>query len=157
MVTEDALLNKMAAYCAAAEHCRSEVLEKILKQDVPLEIAERIVDRLESEHYIDEARYCRAYANDKLRFSGWGKMKIRQGLYAKRIPDRLIVTCLNELDEAAYLDILKELIAVKRRSVKGRNEYEITAKLVRFAVGRGFELKDVYKFVREEDCDFSDY
>lgn len=157
MVTEDALLNKMAAYCAAAEHCRSEVLEKILKQNVPLEIAERIVDRLESEHYIDEARYCRAYANDKLRFSGWGKMKIRQGLYAKRIPDRLIVTCLNELDEAAYLDILKELIAVKRRSVKGRNEYEITAKLVRFAVGRGFELKDVYKFVREEDCDFSDY
>lgn len=157
MVTEDALLNKMAAYCAAAEHCRSEVLEKILKQDVPLEIAERIVGRLESEHYIDEARYCRAYANDKLRFSGWGKMKIRQGLYAKRIPDRLIVTCLNELDEAAYLDILKELIAVKRRSVKGRNEYEITAKLVRFAVGRGFELKDVYKFVREEDCDFSDY
>lgn len=157
MVTEDALLNKMAAYCAAAEHCRSEVLEKILKQDVPLEIAERIVDRLESEHYIDEARYCRAYANDKLRFSGWGKMKIRQGLYAKRIPDRLIVTCLDELDEAAYLDILKELIAVKRRSVKGRNEYEITAKLVRFAVGRGFELKDVYKFVREEDCDFSDY
>lgn len=157
MVTEDALLNKMAAYCAAAEHCRSEVLEKILKQDVPLEIAERIVGRLESEHYIDEARYCRAYANDKLRFSGWGKMKIRQGLYAKRIPDRLIVTCLDELDEAAYLDILKELIAVKRRSVKGRNEYEITAKLVRFAVGRGFELKDVYKFVREEDCDFSDY
>lgn len=157
MVTEDALLNKMAAYCAVAEHCRLEVLEKILKQDVPLEIAERIVDRLESEHYIDEARYCRAYANDKLRFSGWGKMKIRQGLYAKRIPDRLIVTCLNELDEAAYLDILKELIAVKRRSVKGRNEYEITAKLVRFAVGRGFELKDVYKFVREEDCDFSDY
>lgn len=157
MVTEDALLNKMAAYCAAAEHCRSEVLEKILRQDVPLEIAERIVDRLESEHYIDEARYCRAYANDKLRFSGWGKMKIRQGLYAKRIPDRLIVMCLDELDEAVYLDILKDLIAVKRRSVKGRNGYEITAKLIRFAVGRGFELKDIYKFVREEDCDFSDY
>ena len=74
-ITEDEALNRVAAYCSAAEHCRAEVSEKLQKWGIAYEAIERILARLEAEKYIDDERYCRAFINDKYRFAKWGKMK----------------------------------------------------------------------------------
>ena len=42
-----------------------------------------------------------------------------------------------------YLAVLDNLLAVKRKSVHAENEYELNNKLVRFALSRGFEMKDI--------------
>lgn len=39
--------------------------------------------------------------------------------------------------------MLDNLLAVKRKSVHAENEYELNNKLVRFALSRGFEMKDI--------------
>ena len=51
---------------------------------------DKIIDRLKAEKYIDEARYCRSFINDKLRFNKWGRKKIEFALKQKQIPLELI-------------------------------------------------------------------
>lgn len=136
--TEEAF-NKAAALCAGAEHCRSEIAAKLEKWAVPPAAAGTILDRLEQERYIDEARYARFYAHDKLRYNRWGRLKINQGLRQKLIPADIIADALAALDENEYLEAVKSVLNAKQRSVKGRNAYERRMKLLRYAAGKGFE------------------
>jgi len=59
-----------------------------------------IVERLVQEKFIDEERYAIAFAKDKFRFSGWGRIKIRYALQQKRIGNNDIVNALSLIDEA---------------------------------------------------------
>ena len=45
---------------------------------------------------------------------------------------------LDEVDDEAYVAELKKLIAAKRRSVQAESDYEMRAKLTKYALGRGF-------------------
>ena len=73
----------MAAFCSISEHCESEVRERLQKAGVSPDEADRIVDYLYDEQYLDAARYCRAFARDRLRFAHWGRVKIQQALRLK--------------------------------------------------------------------------
>lgn len=150
---EDAL-KRVASYCSAAEHCRAEVSEKLQRWGIAYDTINQILDKLESEKYIDEERYCKAFINDKFRFSKWGKVKIAQELYMKKIPSDVAWRFLNAVDEEEYLAILHSLLASKRKSIHAKDDYELSGKLVRFAMSRGFELKDIKRCmdVSEEEA-----
>ena len=46
-----------------------------------------------------------------------------------------------------YIEILRQLIAAKRRTVKADSEYELNGKLIRFAMGRGFDMDIIRKCI----------
>ena len=142
-ITEDDAMGRMMAYCASAEHCRAEVVEKMQRWGLPYDAVDRIVERLEQERYIDEERYCRAFIRDKYLFAKWGKVKIGQALQLKKISSMTYRPFFEEIDEDEYLSILKKLLAAKRKSVRAENAYELNVKLMRFALSRGYEMKDI--------------
>ena len=135
-ITEEEALNRMAAYCSAAEHCKAEVNEKLQKWGLPYEVINRIIDRL---------------VVDKFRFAKWGKMKITQALYMKKIPREVTYRYLNDIDREEYLAILGDLIAAKRKSIHAKDEFELNGKLIRFAMSRGFEMDDIRRCVQVEE------
>lgn len=45
-MTESAALNKVAAYCSTAEHCRAEVADKLQRWGLPYDTIEHILRRL---------------------------------------------------------------------------------------------------------------
>lgn len=142
-MTETEALNRVAAYCSTAEHCRAEIAEKLQRWGIAFDAIERILNHLEQEKYLDEERYCRAFINDKYRFAKWGKVKIGQAFQLKKISPFVYRPFLEEIDEEEYLSNLQKLLAAKRKSVHAENEYELNGKLVRFALSRGFEMKDI--------------
>ncbi|OKZ09374.1 MAG: hypothetical protein BHV75_12835 [Bacteroides oleiciplenus] len=150
-ITETEALSKVAAYCSTAEHCRAEVSEKLQRWGLPYDAIERILERLENEKYIDEERFCRAFVNDKYRFAKWGKVKIAQALQLKKISYNVYRRFLNEIDEEEYLSILDGLLLAKRKSVHAGNEFELNGKLMRFALSRGFEMKDISRCIQLSD------
>lgn len=150
-ITEEEALRKVAAYCSTAEHCRAEVCEKLQKWGIDYEAIERILNRLEEEKYMDDERYCRAFVGDKFRFAKWGKVKIGQGLYMKKIPADVAWRHLNDIDQEEYLSVLRELLVAKRKSIRANDDYELNGKLVRFALSRGFEMKDIRLCVQLSD------
>ena len=150
-LTEQEALCKAAAYCSSCEHCTAEVIAKLTAWNISAEAQERILKRLTKERYIDETRYARFFVNDKFRFNKWGRHRIAQELKMKHIPTSLIEEQLQTIDEEEYLDILRSLLATKAKSVKGKNEYERNGKLIRFAIGRGYEMECIRRCLPEAD------
>jgi regulatory protein len=150
-LTEEEAYNRAASYCATAEHCRAEIAEKLRQWGVAYESITSILNQLEAEKYIDEERYCRAYVNDKYRFAKWGKMKIAQALFLKKISSDTAWRHLNQIDETEYLTLLRNLLNSKRKCIQAKNDYEQNLKLARFAMSRGFELKDIKRCIQLGD------
>jgi regulatory protein len=85
--------------------------------------------------YINEQRYCNAFAHDKLRYQKWGKKKIAYALHSKRIATNIIEDALKNIDETEYNTILSKLITQK----KGATKEQVT----RFCMQRGFEYSRI--------------
>lgn len=160
-LTEEELLHRAAAYCSGVERCRQDVEKKIAAAGLPPEATARIIQRLVDERFIDEARFCRSFVNDKLRFNKWGRIRIGYELRQRQIPKALIAEALEAIDEAAYREILKTLLKDKRRSVKAKDKRDLFSKLLRFAAGRGFESESIIKCLQElgdyEELDQEDW
>ncbi len=142
-ITETEALQRVASYCSAAERCRTEVFEKLQKWSIPPAGIERILFYLEREGYLDEERYCRAFVKDKYRFDKWGRRKIAQALHLKKISSACVNRGLQEIDQHEYRRGLCKLLEAKRRTIHAGDDYQRNAKLVRFALGRGFEMSDI--------------
>lgn len=144
-MTEKEGLAKAQAYCAAAEHCRSEVRGKLERMGLEPEQTAAILEKLEKDGFIDENRYARAFVNDRLRFTRWGRVKIAAALREKRIPDSVAAAALESIDESEYADILRELMESRLRTVAGKDDYERRMKVMRSLLSRGFEMPLVRK------------
>ena len=138
MITEDQAFQKLSALCARAEHCSHEMVEKMRKWDMADDAVARVMERLTKERYVDDERYCRFFVRDKIRYNKWGRRKVEQALYMKRIPGDIAARVLDEVDPDVYADILRPLFAAKRKTTKAASDYELNGKLTRFALGRGF-------------------
>lgn len=139
----------MAALCSVGEHCASEIREKLQRAALPAEEIQRVVDRLTEERYLDTARYCRAFSRDKLRFAHWGRVKIEQALHTKGLPETDIREALDELPADEYVQILKDVLQQKARSLHDKDDYTRRGKLLRFAAGRGFTLAEAMDILHD--------
>ena len=139
-MTEQQALLKLSALCAQAEHCSHEMTEKMRRWGLSDDVQSRIIARLKQERYIDDERYSRMFVREKIKFNKWGRRKVEQALMAKRIDRDTIQLVLNEVDDGEYLSVLRPLLKSKRRQIKPMGTYETTARLVRFALSRGFTM-----------------
>lgn len=155
-LTEKEALYKIAAFCSTAEHCLSEVKAKLTAWEISPEQQENIIGYLIKEQYINEERYARFYVNDKFRFNKWGKNKIKQSLQLKGISPEITKKALDFIPTDEYMDILHQLLNAKSKSIKARNDYERNGKLIRFAIGRGYEITDIKQCLSNNDYDYMD-
>ncbi len=153
-LSEEEALYKAAAYCSMAEHCLSEVSEKLENWGVPTEGRTRILKKLVTEKYINEERYCRSFIHDKFTYNKWGRNKIAQALRQKKIDSEKSAPLLESLiDAEEYQETLRSLLEAKRKTIKARNEYELKGKLIRFALGRGYEMNEICQCLPGKDTD----
>jgi regulatory protein len=142
-LTEQEAMYRCAAFCSAAERCMQDVDKKLERWEIPPLARKNILVKLQQEGFLDESRYCRSFVNDKFKFSKWGKNKICYALKQKQISEENIQDALQQIDAEENRDMLMQLICQKRKSVKGKNDYEIRMKLMRFALGRGFDIDEI--------------
>lgn len=142
-------LNRAASFCATAEHCRSEVTEKLQKWEVDAEDYNRILEYLLRENYLDEGRYAKLFVRDKYRINKWGRIKIEYSLRQKRVEQSAIFDALDTIDEELYLENLSDLLQAKRRSIKAKDPYDERAKLFRFAASRGFDSDEIKRILKQ--------
>ena len=136
--TEQEAYLTLAAFCAQAEHCQHEMLEKMRRWELDDEAQARVMQRLVSERYVDDERYARAFVKDKVQYNKWGRRKVEQALWHKHIDEDIRHRVLDEVEDEEYLAVLRPLLKQKRKTTKANSDYELNQKLVRFALGRGF-------------------
>ena len=155
-MTEQEAYLQLAALCAQAEHCQQEMRDKMRRWELDETVQNRIIDRLIKERYVDDERYARAFVKDKIRYNKWGRRKVQQALWMKRIDADIQQRVLDEIDEKEYLDVLRPLLKQKRKSIKAESDYELNQKLLRFALGRGFGFDIIRQCLNVDDIDIED-
>jgi regulatory protein len=139
-------LAKAEHYCAYQERSQQEVRDKLYELGLWPEAVENVISELISTGFLNEERFANAYAIGKFRQKAWGKIKIKQGLKLKKVPDVLIKKVLLLIDGDDYIDTLTNMLTKKAPSVKEKDEYKRRYKLQQYAMSRGFE-SDLILFV----------
>ncbi len=138
----DKVLDKLRNLCSRREYCRSDMMKKaVTALDGDMASAEKIVDTLVKEKFIDDLRYSSAYARDKSSISGWGETKIRYMLSAKGISRDVVSRALEDIDGGKASARLEKLMENKFRSLK--EDPQCRLKMFRFALGRGYGYDEV--------------
>ncbi len=152
-MTEQEAYLQLSALCAQAEHCQREMRDKMYRWELDETVQNRVLDRLVRERFVDDERYARAFVSDKIRYNKWGRRKVEQALWLKRIDKAIAAQVLDEVDDAEYVSVLRPLLKQKRRSTKAASEYELTMKLIKFALSRGFTMDIIKQCIDVEDED----
>ncbi len=146
----DTALTRAANLCSTSEHCTKEIQDKLLKWGLSHTEVERATNYLIEEKYIDNNRFCRAYAKDKLRYNHWGRIKIRTMLRLLLLSSSEIEEGLAAIDEEEYLQVLREVARQKERSLHDEDEYTKMGKLARYLLSHGFESNLVMELCRQD-------
>ena len=148
-----AALSRAMSLCASNEHCSTEIHARLESWGLKSDDADRIIDMLVKENFINDKRYAEAFVSDKFRHNKWGKVKMAALLRAKRLPPDLIESALETLDEDQYRQTVRELMASHRRVTRAKSRFEMKGKLLRFGLSRGFESHILYDILNETEDD----
>lgn len=145
---QDELLQKAQKVCSGREYCISDIMSLLDRWGARDEKTKSaVINKLIGEKFIDEVRYCRAFARDHFTYSQWGRVKITQGLKSKNIPAEAIASGLEAIDEEEYLALLRKIIGEQQKRIKAKNKYDLKGKILRHALGKGFESHLVYDVI----------
>jgi regulatory protein len=142
-------LQKLRKYCAYQERCHQEVKQKLYSWYMYGSDVDQLVAQIIDEGFLNEERFAKALAGGKFRQKGWGKQKIVNTLRQKGISPYLITSSLKEIETSDYEKKLEQLLIKKQPTLK--KEDSILAqkqKLVRFAMGKGYESELVWGAVK---------
>ena len=136
---------KIQAYCAYQERCHMEVTKKLKSWGLIPDAIDLLIGELIQFNFLNEERYARSFARGKFRIKKWGRMKIRMELKKRDIYFKCIDFAMEEIDDKAYLETLKQVLQKKNELEKEKDSYKRKAKLTRYLVSRGFE----YDLIRD--------
>lgn len=140
------VLDRMRNLCSRREYCRSDIMKKVLTAlDGDRAAAEKVLDVLVAEKYVDEQRYASAFARDKASLAGWGGTKIRYMLASKGIPRDIVEHALEDIDDSKARTKLEKLMENKFRSLK--DDPQCRLKMLRFGLGRGYAYEEVAEVI----------
>ena len=128
------------SYCAYQERSQFEIRNKLYEWGLHQKDVEEIISELIEQNFLNEERFAIAYSLGKFRIKGWGKIKIRQGLKLKSIPDKLIMKSLKAIDDDDYVLMLKRILEKKSNTISERDPFKLRYLLTRFAASKGYEL-----------------
>ena len=142
-LSREKALAKLAALCARAEYCTGDMEDKMRRWGLSGDDIKENISYLVANKYVDNARYCQACVNDKIAYNHWGRRKIEQALWMKRVPESVSAPILDAVPEEDYINVLKPLIASKSATVTAESDYERQMKLMKFALGRGLSIDEI--------------
>jgi len=130
---------KAERYCAYQERSQHEVRSKLYEWGQYSRDAEEIISELIQGNFLNEERFAQAYAQGKFRIKGWGKIRIKQGLKLKKVPEPMILKVLKSIDPDDYREKLRSLLDKKSLTVHEKDPYKKRSILLRYAASKGYE------------------
>ena len=140
---------KAEHYCAYQERAQQEVRDKLYEWELKAAEVENIISSLIENNYLNEERFAKAYVQGKFNQKGWGKVKIKQGLKLKRVPDGLISKALQIIPDDDYFETLQNILNKKAATLAEKDAIKRRYKLQQYALSRGFEGDLIWEVLKE--------
>jgi regulatory protein len=116
----------------------AEIRQKLLKLDIPDEVIEKTLARLQRSDLVNDRKFARLWVENRNEFSPRGRRALRYELRNKKISPEIIDEVLEEIDE---LELASRAGAKKARGLKKNNRREFHQKLSAFLARRGFNYE----------------
>lgn len=139
------VIGKMERYCAYQERSEVEVRKKLGTLAVSATMSDEVVRLLKEGDFLNEQRFAEVFIRSKVK-DHWGKLKIRQGLYAKGIPAEVINEQMEQIDETAYQAMTAETVEKWRR--QNPEEADNKPKLIRHLLSKGFSIEEIMQHAK---------
>lgn len=122
---------------ARSEH---ELRTAMRKKDVPVDVADEVMDRLKELRYVDDEAFAESLAGNRLRVSQRGRTRIRRELQEKGIDRDAVDEVMAGLDPEDEWEAARAFAAKKMRSML-RLEPHVAIRRLRGALARrGFGM-----------------
>ncbi|MFM6954405.1 MAG: regulatory protein RecX [Sphingobacteriaceae bacterium] len=142
---------KAQAYCAYQERSQQEVRDKLYDWGLHSTQVEQLISTLIQDNFLNEERFALVFAQGKLRIKGWGRVKIKQALKFKRVPDKLIQKALKSLDYDEYEQKLLAVYNKKERLLSEKDAFKRRYKLQQYLISRGFETDLITEVLKNKN------
>ncbi len=140
---------KIRRWCAIQERCLVEVRIHALALGLNDKDAEKAIQTLTKEGFIDEERFAKIYAGSKFRNKNWGRSRIIGELKARQIPADIIKIGLGEIDEKDYRARIVEMVQHKIAVTDRSNVLLFKHRLAKPAIAKGYEPELVQEIIDE--------
>ncbi|WP_374445548.1 regulatory protein RecX [Epilithonimonas sp.] len=145
--TFDEIKQKVVNYCVYQDRCHKEVEEKMKEFLLIPEAKDEIFIYLIKENFLNEERFTRSYIRGKFYIKHWGRTKIKINLKQKGVNDKLILKCMEEIDNKDYEKEINKIYQDYYSRQKGLKEYQKKSKTIRYLLSRGFEYEEIVKAI----------
>lgn len=106
---------------------------------------EAIIKKVEEKNYINDADFAERWVANRRLLKPMSKLKLQQELVKKRVPKEIIEQTL-QADETNEQEVLKEIIAKKRKI----SRYKDDKKLMEYLARQGFRYGDIKEALEAE-------
>ena len=132
-------LAKAESFCVYQERSQKEVRYKLVEWGMRGDELEEIITELIINNFLNEERFAKSYASGKFNIKHWGRIKIKQGLKLKGVPDKILQKAIYSIDEDDYLQTLEKLAEKKTQSLGESDPFKRKNKLMSYLQAKGFE------------------
>ncbi|MEO8116561.1 MAG: regulatory protein RecX [Bacteroidota bacterium] len=147
-INKETALEKIKYYCAYQERSHFETNNKLFQMGISRNMREEIMIELISGEILNEERFATLFAGGKFRMKSWGKIKISQALFEKKVSKQNIQIALHSIPQADYENALKKLAEKKWKSFRTKNKILNKQKTYNYLLQKGYEHALIQKAIK---------
>ena len=148
-------LAKAESWCAYQERSQQEVRNKLYDFGLYPNEVEELITTLITTNFLNEERFAMAYVSGKVNIKKWGKIKIKQGLKLKKVPDKMIQKALNSIDGDKYMANLVATLEKKSAILNEKDSLKRKYKLITYLQSKGFENDLIFDALKANNLENS--
>ena len=145
---EKYILEKVQSYCQYQERCIKEVSNKLFSLKATNKTADKILQSLIDNDYLNEDRYAKMFIQGKLRIKKWGRIKLKYELRLKGLDINIIDDNINKIKEEEYIQYFNEFSISKIKFLKGTKEQKKRS-FINYFTYRGWENSLIYQKLKD--------
>ena len=142
-------------YIAFRERCEQEVKDWLYKKKYH-DLTDELITRLTERNYLNNERFTRLFIKDRVKIQGWGPIRLRHELNAKRISKQIIESEIEAIREEYDFNQLAHDLAERKLKNLAQPTYKDKKRLWSLLQRRGFEGPSIafalqgYTFVSDD-------
>ncbi|MER7581254.1 recombination regulator RecX [Kitasatospora sp. NPDC097691] len=131
-----------------AAKTRKQLADALRKREIPDEVADEVLTRLEEVGLIDDGAFAAAWVESRHAVRGLSRRALAQELRTKGVAVDLVEQAVAQLDHDDETDAARALVERKLRSTRGLDRQVRTRRLVGMLARRGYSEGLAFRVVR---------
>jgi regulatory protein len=136
---------------------RRQLADALRRKEIPDEVAEAVLDRLEEVGLVDDAAYARGWVEQRQRSRGLARRALAGELRAKGVDSELVARAVADVDPDEEEAAARRLVERKLRSTQGLDRQvrirRLAGMLARRGYPEGLALRVVRSMIDESEAD----